>query len=266
MARRTKPTKPQDRAFLRPQVLATEQVSPNFHRVTLGGPALCHFTPLGLDQWFRLFLPGPDGHLHLPTVTNNLWYAQYMLMPKNTRPVGRNYTVRRYRPGGPHSDGPEIDVDFALHRDSTGHLGAAAAWATTATAGDEVGLLDEGVTYQPSEGARWQLLLGDETAVPAILAILEGAPRDLRAQVLLEVQHRDDAQEVDLPAGVDLRWLARSDGGPGALAALADTSLPDGPGYAFIAGGHKLATSARRHLVNDRSLAKDAVTFTGYWR
>jgi NADPH-dependent ferric siderophore reductase len=266
MAKRTKHTKPHERQFLRAQVVARKQISPSFVRVTVGGEELRSFVPMGYDQWFRFFIPGPSGELRLPTQTSNLWYAQYMLMSKETRPVGRNYTVRAYRSAGLHSAGPEIDIDFALHADESGQLGAAAGWAAAASEGDELGLFDEGITYQPTEDAAWQLLIGDETALPAILGILESAPRDLKAQAFIEVPHAEDSQEADLPEGVQITWLARSAGAPTALEAVQAATLPDGPGYAFIAGGQKLATGLRRHLVNDRKMPKEAVTFTGYWR
>lgn len=261
----TKRTKPQERRFLRATVLATTRVSPGFQRVTFGGRDLSALAPLGYDQWFRFFLPGPDGRLHLPTTTNNLWYAQYLLMPKSTRPVGRNYTVRAHRARGA-SGGPEIDVDFALHTDQGGALGHSAAWALAAEPGDEAGLLDEGLIYQRPAGTRWQLLVGDETALPAFLRILADGPRELRSEVIVEVGHPGDAQDPgDLP-NTRVRWLARSEGAPGALATLATTPLPDGPGYAFVAGGQKLAAAVRRHLVGERGMAKESVTFTGYWR
>ena len=37
----------------------------------------------------------------------------------------------------------------------------------------------------------WQLLVGDESALPAILGILDSAPTDLRAEVFIEIPHVD---------------------------------------------------------------------------
>lgn len=266
MARRSH-RKPLHRQFLTAQVVGSERISPSFLRVTIGGESLREFTPLGFDQWFRLFLPNGDG-LRLPTTTGRLWFAEYMLMSAGTRPIGRNYTVRHYRPDG-RCGGPEIDVDFALHADADGNLGTASAWATSATRGAELAIFDEGCTYQPPDGTTWQLLVGDETALPAIVGILGSAPRDLRAEVYVEIPLADDIQSVDAPVGVNVNWLVRAGGaasGETALAAVRAATLPEGPAYAFAAGGQKLATGVRRHLVNELGMSKDAVTFTGYWR
>ena len=160
----------------------------------------------------------------------------------------------------------EIDIDFVSHGDG----GPASAWAAKAAPGDQVAFLDEGLIYNPTEDYEWQLLVGDESALPAIMGIVSTAPRDLKAEVFLEIPHADDAQTVAAPEGVDIHWVIRTDAHthPGllALAAVQDATLPDGPSYTYIAGERELATSLRRHLVNDRKFPKSNVTFTGYWR
>ena len=101
MAKRSKYVKPAEPHILRAQVVASKQVSPNFIRVTVGGDDLNRFVPMGHDQWFRMFVKRPgQTELRLPTQTSKLWYAQYLMMGKDTRPTVRNYTVREFRPTG----------------------------------------------------------------------------------------------------------------------------------------------------------------------
>ena len=268
MAKDGKFRKPERREFLVAQVRARKEISPHFVRVTIGGPALASFRPMGHDHWFRLFLPTAKG-LRLPRRTSGLWMAEYFLMPKDTRPVGRNYTVRHHRSQGMYGEGAEIDIDFALHEDAGGTLGPASAWARDAAPGDELGIYDEGITFLPPAGAQWHLLAGDESALPAILGILASTAEDIPTEVYVELPHPDDAQPVETRPGTTLHWLTREKGAPvgeTVLAALRAARLPAAPGYAWTAGGQKLATGVRRHLVTDRGFAKDAVTFTGYWR
>jgi NADPH-dependent ferric siderophore reductase len=268
MAKRSKHVKPEEPALLRAQVLASKQLSPNFVRVTVGGDELNNFTPMGFDQWFRLFVKRPgQPELRLPTQTNVLWYAQYLMMGKD-KPLARNFTVRDFRPAdaGVFGLGPEIDIDFVSHGDAS----PASAWANSVSPGDELGLLDEGLLYNPEPAVDWQLLVGDESALPAILGILRSADRDLRGEAFIEIPHADDAQEVDAPDGVTVHWLVRTDpharAGALALDAVTAATLPDGRGYAFVAGERDLATGVRRHLVNERAFAKDDISFTGFWR
>ncbi|SUA73628.1 Vibriobactin utilization protein ViuB [Nocardia otitidiscaviarum] len=268
MAKRTKFLKPEHRDFISAEVLASKRISPNFVRVTLGGAGLGDFEPMGFDQWFRLFLPGRDGALRLPTSTSTLgWYAQYLMMGRDTRPLIRNYTVRDFRPAGSGEFGStaEMDVDFVSHGDDS----PASAWANNATPGGKVGLLDEGITFQPPEHTESVLLLGDESALPAIAGVLRSASRDLRGVAFIEVPHADDVQRLDEPAGVDVHWLVRADAhdevGAAAAAAVRAADIPTRGVYAWTAGEQTLVSGVRRHLV-EHGIPKTDITFTGYWR
>ncbi|MFD7310696.1 siderophore-interacting protein [Promicromonospora sp. NPDC059942] len=270
------------------EVVSTKQVSPNMMRVTLGGDELDRFTPAGYDQWFRLFLPraGQD-MLRLPTRTSGLWYAEYLTTPKARRPWVRNYTVRAARP-----DLNELDVDFVLHAGddapdgSAGHdgehvgghaaghaAGPGAGFAQAAEQGLRVGLLDQGVAYNPRHDHDWTLLVADESGLPAVAGICESLPDDARGLAVVEVPTAADTQEFRAPAGVEVRWVVRSDADPHAVpgqAALAELCALDlghtGDVYAFTIGESALATGARRHLVGERGVPKAHVDFVGYWR
>ncbi len=252
--------RPKTRRMIALEVLANTAPSPSFRTITLGGADLADLEPAGDDQAVRLFFPrvGQE-RLRMPTLDNEGWMAEVLLMPKSRRPWVRNYTIRRSRDG-------EIDIEFALHDGDA----PAASWARRARAGDRAGVFDLGVGYLPPMGVAWQLLVGDESALPAVLAILENAPSDLAAEVFLEVPSAGDVRVVEAPAGVRVHWLprARADARPGelALASLVAADLPVGPAYAWVAGEAALATGARRHLVRDRGWGKADIAFLGYWR
>ncbi|MBD5787873.1 siderophore-interacting protein [Cellulosimicrobium terreum] len=269
-----KTAKPADAHVLTLEVVGSKRVSPHVVRVTLGGEGMDHFTPMGYDQWFRLFLPRPDQEaLSLPTRSSGLWYVQYLATPKARRPYVRNYTVRTVR-----SDLREMDVDFIVHGDE----GPASRFALTAEPGDRVGLLDQGVGYNPRVPHDWTLVVADETGLPAAAGICESLPDDARGLVLVELPDLADVQDFRVPAGVDLRWIARTEVEQGdasgtaaddhaipgrlALDAVRAADLPSGPVYAYAVGESSLATGVRRHLVNDRGVPKSHVDFVGYWR
>jgi NADPH-dependent ferric siderophore reductase len=242
------------------EVVANTRLSPGFTSVTLGGPELAELELAGHDQAVRLFFPREgQERLRMPTLSHEGWMAELLLQPKSRRPWVRNYTIRRARPG-------EVDVEFALHGDAP-----AAGWARGARPGDPAGVFDLGVTHLPPPEADWQLLAGDESAVPAILAILEHASDDLVAEVFLEVRETADVRpDVVAPPGVRVHWLPRDDADrrPGTLAleTIKEAALPPGRSYTWVAGEAKLATGLRRHLVQDRGFPKSAVAFLGYWR
>lgn len=269
MARSRRLLKPAVQELLRLRVVRTRRLSPHWMRITLGGGDIHRFTPMGFDQWFRLFLPvgGEEGLERLPAKANSvLGYLKFLRIPEGTRPVMRNYTVRAYRPASA-TGGAELDVDFVLH--GTGPAsGPASRWAHAAAEGDSVVILDEGVLFRPDTAAGPVLLVADETGVPAVAGICASLPADAVGTVLVEAPTAEDALAFERPAGVDVRWLVREPGttpGSLALAALSDVA-PAAPGVqAFLAGEQALVTGGRRTLVA-HGVPKDAIVFVGYWR
>ncbi|OLF17222.1 siderophore-interacting protein [Actinophytocola xanthii] len=239
-------------------VTATRSLTERMVRITLAGEELHSFAHVGPDQLVRLFLPTGPGAPPLPATSD--WWPELCAMPEATRPVLRNYTVRRHDPVR-----RELDIDFVLH----GHgleSGPGSTWAAGAAPGDRIGVLSDGADYAPPADTTWQLLVGDEAAVPAIAAILEQLT--CPAVVLIEVADALDELPLAIPPGTSVSWLHRRDAvrGEPAVAAVRALELPEGVPYVWVAGESALATGVRRHLVKDRGLAKERIYFCGYWR
>ena len=247
-------------SFLMAEVADSVRLTPHMQRVTLAAPDLTVRDGQAADQFCRLLFP-PTGRARpvLPVTAD--WWQELLALPTGERPVLRNYTIRRFRPAS-----GEVDIDFVLHGDT----GPASTWAARARVGDAVGLLEQDRSYEQPPDATWQLLAGDETALPAIASILEELTDGSRAHVFVEVPTVADVQELAAPRGVRLHWVSRDErpDRPGDLVrrAVVDAELPDGPGYAWVAGESRMTTAVRRHLVRDRGFDKAAVTFCGYWR
>lgn len=268
----SKMVKPESAELIRLTVLRTERLSAHWLRVTLGDGEIERFRPMGFDQWFRLFLPigGDAGLERVPAKANSMFgYLKFLRIPDGERPVMRNYTVRAYRPATADA-GAEIDVDFVLHGSAAeGTAGPASRWAETCTPGEHVLIIDEGLAFNPQRGTDRVLLVGDETALPAIAGICASLPATAAGTAIIEVPTAEDALEFPRPSGIEMRWIIRPhDTSPGALAlaSLAETALPDGPFHAYAAGEQALASGARKHLVGERGVDKNAVSFCGYWK
>ncbi|MGY2127360.1 siderophore-interacting protein [Blastococcus sp. SYSU DS0617] len=203
------------------QVSRLQRLSPTFLRVTFAGADLDEFGSNGYDQRIKVMLPLPGrGIDDCPTDAD--WYGAWRALPAERQMPIRTYTIRAVRP-----EQREVDVDFVLH----GATGPASAWAEAATVGDEVVLIGPNARFPgPTGGFEWHppvdasclLLAGDETAVPAICAIVESLPAGQRARVLLEVPEAGDALNLAAPSGVEVAWLPRSsgDGAPAPRGAL----------------------------------------------
>ncbi|PJI85520.1 siderophore-interacting protein [Luteimicrobium subarcticum] len=204
------------------QVARTEQLSPTFVRVTFTGEGLEDFDAGGLDQRVKLVLPATEGgYDHLPRSTD--WYTRWRALPDERRCTLRTYTVRAVRRGIP-GVAAEVDIDFALH----GESGPASRWALAARPGDRVVLWGPdarhggpygGIEFAPGPGAHSFLVVGDETAVPAVSVILAEladwavAGEIVCGEVLLEVPCADDVLDLVVPPNVTLTWVVR-DGTP----------------------------------------------------
>lgn len=243
------------------EVVNAIRISPHFVRLTFGGDELREWRHLGFDQWFRLAVPTSDQTRfdNLADTFDMAGYLKYLTLPRATRPVIRSYTVREFRAAD-----LELDVDFVVHGDE----GVAGPWAGSLPVGASVGLIDQGCGFQQADAA-WTLLVGDESALPAVAGILRDLPRDARGHALVELADLDDRQHVQAPDGFDVHWIVREPDAPvgrSALEHLHGLALPEGTVNAFAAGESKLATGTRRHLVNERGVPKADITFCGYWR
>lgn len=204
--------RPAYRSF-RVQVARVDRLTPHFTRITFTADDLIDFGTAGLDQRVKVVLPLPEiGFAAFPDVDD--WYSAWRELPEALRNPFRTYTVRAVRP-----DAREVDIDFVGHGDG----GPASAWAASAGRGDEIVLVgpDEysagratGIDWRPGD-VETLLLAGDETAAPAISAILESLPADARGVALIEVPGADDRLELRAPAGVEVRWLPRAEADAG---------------------------------------------------
>lgn len=211
-------------------VSSVQELSPNFRRITFGGYSLRDFGVHGdtLDLRIKLLIPslaGDGTQLPLPVfeMAQSGWYREWLAMDPAVRGSMRTYTVRRSRLDSVY---PEIDVDFVMHFDAPGQLnrngGPAAIWALNAKPGDAITIIGPNnraahcITAETYSGIEWRpgmaqrvLLAGDETAIPAISAILESLPSYMTGHAFLEVPESGDFLDLKTDADVDITWLAR---------------------------------------------------------
>ncbi|MFE2217305.1 siderophore-interacting protein [Streptomyces canus] len=255
--------------FFSLQVVRTRRLGPSLVRVSFTGEDLQHFFSDGRDQSLSLFLPA-EGRTEpgVPVELGDGWWQAWRELPDDVRAVMRSYTLRSLR-----RNPDEIDIDFVLHEPA----GPASAWAARACAGDKVQLLgpavadNRAIRFRPPEDTDLVLLWGDETALPAVSAILEALPAGQRARVWLEVRDAGDIQDLATEADAEITWLVAEETGaacsPMALDALRDARLPDAERpYVWIAGESGCVKELRRHFVRERGIDRRRVTFVGYWR
>lgn len=282
-------------------------LSPSFVRVRLTCPDFAHFGQGRQDQRIKVIFPHknggiPDlGPLDPLDASDGGWFTRWRQMPDETRPAYRTYTVREVDRAG-----RLVDIDFVRHGDSgvSGHWLAnlAAPGAEVLVAGPDGRSVHDrgGIDFTPG-AARRILLAGDETAVPAIMAICERIPDGVSVRAFCEVPTGADVLDLTAPAGVQVTWLPREGATHGSelIAALgsfvrdnpeylvhapegdtlsaADDGSDDevlwdlaeetgGGFYAWLAGEAGVVRTLRRLLVNEHHVDRRAISFMGYWR
>ncbi|WP_427890028.1 siderophore-interacting protein [Kribbella sp. GL6] len=234
-------------------VVAVRELSPSFRRVTLSGCA--GLETGGYDQRIKILLarPGQDEPL-LPPADD--WYGVFCAMPLDVRPVMRTFTIRAQR-------GDLLDIEFALHGDT----GPASVWARAARPGSVLGIIgpqpgdQKTLLYSPTD-ADWQLLAGDDTALPALTTIIESLPAGTTARAYVQVPDAGDVRDFDTAADLEVTWTI----GAGLANAVGDSKFPGGTAYAWIAAETALVRDLRRYLTKDLGWPSKPHYFGGYWQ
>lgn len=230
-------------------VLATERITPKMVRITVGDPGLATFPGGGGDQHVVLYFYDPSVELPEP-----LTLATARTKLGQVRPAMRSYTVRRHDPVT-----HELDIDFVLHG-----TGVAAGWASAAVPGDRLILVGPSPAYVPPVDVPRHVLIGDETALPAIGAMLAELPSTLDVTAVVEVASA--AEEQDLPG---VRWLHR-DGHPAGTADLLLPAVrditPSGDVAVWGAGERAVMQQVRACVLDEMNVPRRRVRTTTYWR
>ncbi|MEU1811025.1 siderophore-interacting protein [Micromonospora aurantiaca (nom. illeg.)] len=248
------------------EVVRVTDLTPGMRRITLAGAQLCAFTSSNGFPQPAFDSAGFDDDINLlfryPGQTEPVLPIQQekgLSVPRDPRPLVRQYTVRRWRP-----EVGELDIDFVKHG-----IGVGTTWAYRAQPGDRIHFTGPS-SSKALPAADWLLVAGDDTAIPAIARLLDELPGDARAQVFIEVA--EDAHRLPLRAlpHVEVNWLVRAGAAPGLAGLLVDavrnTGWWDGGVFAWVAGERTAVRDLRRHLVEERGVAKEDIEFIGYWR
>jgi NADPH-dependent ferric siderophore reductase len=236
------------------QVRRTERLSPHMIRVVAGGDDLATFPDTDYtDRYVKILFPRPGVAYPEPFDMDAVRAA----LPREQWPAVRTYTVRAF-----DAAARELTIDVVHH----GDVGLAGPWVAAARPGDRLVLLGPSGAYAPDPTADWHLLVGDESALPAIGAALERVPAGVPVHALVEVDGPADEQPLTSPGRLDLRWYhrdpTRSERLVDALAALA---FPAGRVHAFVHGEAGLVR-VLRHRLAERGVPRDDLSVSGYWR
>ncbi len=209
-------------------VAKVEQLAPDFVSVTFEGESLADFVSSSYDD-----------------------HVKFVQEVAGER-VMRDYTPRRY-----HRAARQLTIEFALHAQ-----GAASDWARGVTMGQPAIIAGPRGSMIIPMDYEWQLLAGDDTALPAIRRRLEELPAGVKVQVLVTGQA---AEQLDFTsaATVELHIVADA---AALVRALRDLSLPEGDGFVWFAGEAAVAKQVRDIVFVEKAFPRQAARISAYWK
>ena len=210
------------------EVSNIDTLSPGFLGITFKGEALADFTSLSFDDHVKLMFGEGDEQ------------------------VRRDYTPRRFS-----REARELVIEFAVH----GH-GKASDWARNARSGDRLLVGGPRGSMIVPLDLGWHLLVGDDTALPAISRRLEELPEGSRAFVFV-LAGEADRRKFAGQAKLELHWAATNEE---LLAALERLVLPAAR-TGFAGGGGEASLMARvRQVLADKGVPKQHMRVSSYWK
>lgn len=237
------------------EVLRVERLTPHMQRIVLGGDGLWGFHSGAPDDHVKLFFPNRFGELVLPSTG-----AQGVVFPPGREPSPmRDYTPRRHVP-----ERNELCIDFVLHGD-----GPATRWAEQAAPGQLVGLGGPRGSFVVADDFERYVLVGDETALPAIGRWLEEMPADMQATAWIEVADAGDRQPLPSRAQARVVWLERDPAaaaGQGTLERMLHGLPADLRDTFYWIAAESARARAMRQWLEQQGVPKDGIRATGYWK
>lgn len=244
-------TRRQPPPFRTASVAEVEELGPRMLRVVAGGSELCDFATPEPAASIRVLVPAPGDRLVLPQ-----WNGNEFLMPDGERPLLRTFT-----PVVVDADSGLIEFWVVRHPG-----GAVSGWAETAKPGDPLAISGPGSGYELPDAASSLLVLGDETAIPAVRQ-LAGVAAQAGLSVEAHVEVIDPGAVLDL--GFDVRWHVTQ---PGAVAGRRLVEVVDAVAHldegvhVWAAGEASAMQAIRKRLFDALGVERTRTSVRGYWK
>lgn len=237
-------------------VASVENVTPYMRRVKF---ACADVTPfIGGDIHVRILVP-PKGR-------QPVWPG-YRADGRVAWPEGEDeLLVRVYTIRAVDAERRELWIDFLQHPLSDIKT-PGADFARDCQPGDRLALLGPGGGGVPLMDHI--LMVGDESALPAIARIAAEVPAGTRMQVIIEVKDASEEQPLPTVASLEIRWLHRKDypvGTQCVLAEAAKTAIAATTSESFVwFAGEKQDVRSVRAFLKSRKHNPKAKYVAWYW-
>ncbi|MFT4090245.1 MAG: siderophore-interacting protein [Asticcacaulis sp.] len=243
--------------FRNAEVASVTRLSEHMIRIVLRHDDLKDFVSSGFDDHVKVFFPDPQtGIIHTPTVGPD----GAPVRDPNLTIIARDYTPRAF-----DNETGELTLDFAVH-----DAGPATQWAQNAKVGDVLGVGGPRGSFVIPLAFDGYVLIGDDTALPAIARRLTEIGPDAPVLVVAEVDGPESEVDLNGSANVRLHWAHRNGQKPGNPAILSDAlkalQLPEGDLHVWVAAESGVARHLRGQLLETGRVNPKWLKVASYWK
>lgn len=231
--------------------------TPHMARITLQGDDLHDFYSPGFDDHVKLLFSEQAGQeLAVPQVGER----GLVFDEGQAKPVMRDYTPLAY-----DNQACEMVIDFVLHG-----TGVASTWAEQAKEGDRLLMAGPRGSMLIPTVFDWQVLVGDETALPAITRRLRELKQGTKVSVVVAINHEEARMPLSSAADIDVHWVVEPNGDVARQKILATlqslAAAKQGEGFAWGAVEYSQVGPVREASMQHFDLDASRVKVSSYWR
>lgn len=226
-------------------------LSHGMQRIVFTGEDLRDFATAAADDHVKLFFPQPG--------TTTLTLPDLNADHPSPNVIARDYTPRRFDP-----DTRELTIDFVLHE-----TGPATRWAAKARPGQTLGMGGPKGSHIVPDNYAHYLLIGDDSALPAIARRLAEMAPGTPATVIVETARANEDYPLHTCAQAVIHRCRRDQAAGESHELdrlLRRVALPSTDTHAWIAGEIDTARRLRDHLVTEEAIPRAQIHAAGYWR
>lgn len=239
-------------------VVKKEHVYPNFIHITFTGDDLQGFESQGFDDHVKLLLPDPETH----QITQPIVTEDGIQWPDNKKPLGRDFTPLTY-----DATTNQLVIAFAIHAG-----GPAIEWALKAKEGDPLAIGGPRGSFIVPKEYDWHVLIGDETAFPAIVRRIHELPASAKIFAILETESEKTQIPFDRLGKTDLHitWAYKdkaTNTDMPLLSAVKSVDFPTtGTGYIWAACEAESAKEIRDYVKSTNIVPPKNMRISAYWK
>ena len=237
------------------RVVHREVLSPRMIRLTFEGEGLTSWGPADPAGSARLVIPPPgNSELVLPT-----WNGNEYLLPDGSRAV-----VRTFTPLGVDRTGGRLHLDIVRHP-----RGAVSTWAETTDVEAPAAISGPGKGYEVDAAAEEFIVLGDETALPAITDLIAALPRSATVNAHVEVTTGDSVLALPDHPNLSATWHVAEpsqDPGDSLVAVAAEIDAMSDSTRLWAAGAAASMQAIRKRLFDEIGIPRSQASVRGYWK